>query len=123
MPFFPRILEHLIGLGLGTADRTGPRRRDRGQTLELVPQFEQVLAIAPEFTGQSGGWRALPDAPEDEDQLGRRAVRLLERGGGVGVEHGPAVPAPVVEYRRAVAVVDRQCVGSPTARTTQPIGV
>lgn len=112
-PFFPRILEHLVRLGFRPGDDPGRPRRRLGEALEPVPEGEQVLAVAPEFAGQPGGRGALPDAPEDEYQLGRGAVGLLERGGGVGVEYRPA-PALVVEDRRAVPVVDPQPIG-PTA--------
>lgn len=113
-PFFPRVLEHLVGLGFRPGDPPGRLRRGLGEALEPVPEFEQVLAVAPEFAGQPGGRGALPDAPEDEDELGRGAVGLLERRGGVGVEHGTA-PALVVEDRGAVPVVNPEALGPAAA--------
>lgn len=40
--------------------------------------------------------------------MGRGPAGLLERGPGVRVEHGPACTAPVVQHRRAMAIVNRQ---------------
>jgi hypothetical protein len=123
MPFFPRVLEHLVGLGGTTGRRAGPLGRPLSQPLELVPQGQQVLAVAAELAGQLGRRGALADAAQDEDQLRRRAAGLLERGAGVGVKDGPAVAAAVVEGGVAVAVVDGRGVGLPAAGAAQPIGM
>ncbi|VTR95154.1 unnamed protein product [Gemmata massiliana] len=108
MPFFPRVLEHFIGLGCRTGHRTHVLRGLQSQALKSVPECEPVLAITSEFASQLCGWCALADAPQDQHQLDGRAVRLLERGARVRVKHGPAVAAPVVEHGRAMAVVNGQ---------------
>jgi hypothetical protein len=123
MPFFPRVLKHLVGLGRVARHRTGSLGRLPHPPLELVPEGQQVLAVAAELAGQLGRRGALTDATQDEDQLRRWAAGLLERGAGVGVEDRPAVAAAVVEDRVAVAVVGGQSIRLPTAGAAEPVGV
>jgi hypothetical protein len=123
MPFFPRVLEHFIGLGCRADYRAHSLSGLQGQPLKPVPEREQVLAVAPQFAGQLSGGRALADAPQDQHQLDGTAVRLLEWGARVRVEHGPAMATPVVENRRAMAVVNGQRVAPPATRAVQSVGV
>ena len=123
MPFFPRVLEHLVRLGGTTGHRAGVPRRFPGEILKLVPQGEQGLAVAAEFAGQLGGRGALADTPQDQDQLRGRVVGLLERSAGVGVEDATARAAAVIEHGRVTALVKRHRIGPPTGRAVQPVGV
>jgi hypothetical protein len=45
VPFFPRVLEHLVGLGRGVG-QPGARQVGEGQPLQGVPQAQQVAAAA-----------------------------------------------------------------------------
>jgi len=81
-----------------------------------------LLAVAAEFAGQLGGRRALADAAENEDELDRRAMRLLKRRAGVGVEDAAAVAAPIIEHG-VVAVVVNERIRVPTGGTVQALGM
>src|SRR3954453_8265258 len=69
IPFFPRVLVHLIGLGLvvrqrrvvGGGQRAGP---------DLMPQPEQVLAADADLAGELRGGLSLGDAAEGHGGLG-----------------------------------------------------
>ena len=83
MPFFPRVLVHLVGLDDGVAQRVAVQP-DPGVLLEPVPQFQQVHAVAAQLAGQPRGRDALGDAAEDQDDLRRAALNPLEGGPGPG---------------------------------------
>src|SRR6266508_2727245 len=104
-PFFPRVLEHLVGLGFGIGQRP-PGQPHPGFVLEAVPQLQQVLAAAAQFPGQAGGRRALGDAAGDQHQLAGAALGALEFGAGPGVVDAAAGGAAVVKDRVAVGAVD-----------------
>jgi hypothetical protein len=71
-PFFPRVLEQLVGLDFGI--RPGrPGQPDPGQVLQAVPQLQQVETAAAQLAGQLGSGRALGDAAGDEHQFGGAA--------------------------------------------------
>src|SRR5262249_45173547 len=95
LPFFPRILEHLVGLGFGVGQRS-PGQGAPGQVLQAVAQLQQVPAAAPQLSGQLGGRRPLGDAADDQNQLAGAALRALQGRAGPGVEDAPA-GAPVVQ--------------------------
>ena len=104
-PFFPRVLEHLVGFGLAVGK--GPAGQARpGEALQPVAQVEQVPAATAQFAGQLRSGGALGDAPHDEDDLGGGTLGALEQGAGPGVEDAAAAGAAVVEDGAAVAAVD-----------------
>src|SRR5262245_2004395 len=62
MPFFPRILVHLVRLDDGVIQRVAVQP-EPGVVLEPVPQFQEMLAVAAQLAGELGGGLALGDAP------------------------------------------------------------
>jgi hypothetical protein len=121
IPFFPRVLVHLIGLdrrviqghGVGAAERL---------LLEAVPQVQQVLPVPIQFAGQACRGRALGDAAEDQEDLRGAAVGLVEDGLGEGVED-PAARAAVVQDRVTGPAVDPKPVATLAARAGEAVGV
>jgi hypothetical protein len=107
MPFFPRVLVHLVGLDHGVAQRVAVQP-EPGPLLEAVPQLSEVLAIAAQLASHLGRGLARRDAAEDQHQLRGAAVGPLQDSPGPGVEDAAAVTAPVIQDRLAVAVVDPQ---------------
>jgi hypothetical protein len=65
MPFFPRVLVHLVGLDHPVVQRVAVQPPPR-VLLEAVPQLQQVLAVAAQFTGHLGRGLARGDAVEDQ---------------------------------------------------------
>src|SRR5262249_2369855 len=116
LPFFPRILEHLVGLGFGVGQRS-PGQGAPGQVLQAVAQLQQVPAAAPQLSGQLGGRRPLGDAADDQNQLAGAALRALQGRAGPGVEDAPA-GAPVVQDGVAMSPMDGQ-VATATGRAAQ----
>ena len=122
MPLFPRVLVHLVGLDHGVAQRVAVQAPPR-VFLEAMPQLQEVLAAAAQFTRHLGGGLARRDAMEDQEDLRGAAVRPLQDGPGPGVEDPATASALIVQDRLTVAVVDPQ-VSPLTARGTgQPVGV
>jgi hypothetical protein len=107
IPFFPRVLIHLVGLDHGIAQGVAVQPEPR-VLLEAVPQLQEVLAIAAQLASHLGRGPARRDAVEDQHQLRGAAVRPLQGGPGPGVEDAAAVAALVVQDRLPVAVVDTQ---------------
>jgi hypothetical protein len=109
MPFFPRVLEHLVGL-----DRTVGQRRPieplEAQLLEAMAELEQLRATAPQLAGELGGGDALGDAAEDQDQLDRPPPGPLEDGPGEGGTDAAAGGAAIGQDRGAVSAMDLQVV-------------
>jgi hypothetical protein len=101
IPFFPRILVHLIGLDHGVAQRVAIQPPPR-LFLEAVPELEQVLAVAAQLAGHLGGGLAVGDTPEDQEDLRGRAMGPLQGGPGPGVEDAAAFAALVVQHGVAV---------------------
>jgi hypothetical protein len=122
MPFFPRVLIHLIGLDRSVVQRQGVGRL-QGRALEPVPEFQQVLAVPVQFTGQPRGGLALSDPPEDQEDLGGSPMGLVEGGAGEEIEHATAAVTAVVEDRGAVPPVDLQGVAGLAARAGEAVGV
>jgi hypothetical protein len=122
MPFFPRVLIHLVGFDHGVAQGVAVHPKS-GVALEPVPQLKQVLAVAPQLAGHPGRGGRLGDAAEDQHQLGRRPPDALQGCPGEGVEDAPAVAALVIEDRVAMAAVDTEAVGGAAARAGQAAGV
>jgi hypothetical protein len=122
MPFFPRVLIHLIGLNCLVVQRQGVGRL-QGRVLEPVPELQQVLAVPVQFAGQPRGGLALSDPPEDQEDLGGPPMGLVEGGAGENIEHPAAEVTAVVEDRGTVPPVNLQGVAGLTARAGQAVGV
>jgi hypothetical protein len=87
-PFFPRVLVHLVGLGLIVRQRRAVRG-GQGAGLDGVPQLQQMLAADPHLTGEFRGRHLLRDAPEDQEDLDGAEVCTL-----------PGVPVNTLKTRR-----------------------
>src|SRR5262245_39133515 len=122
MPFFPRILVHLVRLDDGVIQRVAVQP-EPGVVLEPVPQFQEMLAVAAQLAGELGGGLALGDAPEDQEDPGGAAMGPLEEGPGPGIEDAAAVAALVIQDRGPVAVVDPEPLPLPAAGAGQSLGV
>src|SRR5215467_4444415 len=64
MPFFPRVLVHLVGLDHLVAQRVAVQA-DAGSLLQAVPQGQQLLAIAAQLARHLRRGGALGDPTED----------------------------------------------------------
>src|SRR5208337_202671 len=102
-PFFPRVLVHLVGLGLIVRQRRAVRG-GQGAGLDDVPQPQRMLAADPHLMGEFRGRHPLRDAPEDQEDLARAEVCTLPGGAGKHVEDPTAAFAAVVEDRRLGAM-------------------
>src|SRR5689334_7946414 len=85
MPFFPRVLVHLIDFDHLVAQRVAVQT-DSGALLEPVPEGQQLLAIAAQLAGHLRRGGALGDPVEDHQQLRGAAMGPLQRGRREGVE-------------------------------------
>jgi hypothetical protein len=121
MPFFPRVLVHLIGLDRRVLQRHGVGDAER-LLLEAVPQVQQVLPVPIQFARQPRRGCALGDATEDQEDLRGAAVGLVEDGLGEGVED-PAARAAVVQDRVTGPAVDPKPVATLAARAGEAVGV
>lgn len=81
-----------------------------------------MLVIAPQFAGQLRRGLPLGDAAQQQEDLGRAEVGLLQRRASEGIEDAPAAGAAVVEHRVAVAAMDTG-IASAAAGAGQAIGV
>jgi hypothetical protein len=68
MPFFPRILVHLVGLDHLVLQRVAIQT-DAGKLLESVPEGQQFLAVAARLARHLRRGGALGDPVEDHQQL------------------------------------------------------
>src|SRR3954469_7508435 len=121
MPFFPRVLVHLVGLDLRIVQRQRVSGLQR-LLLEPVPQSEQVLTVPVQFAGQACRGRALGDAAEDQEELRRSPVGLVEDRLGEGIEDSSA-RATVVQDRVTGPAVDAKPVATLAAWAGQAVGV
>jgi hypothetical protein len=121
-PFFPRVLEHLVGLGRGVGQRR-PIERLEAQLLEAMAEFEQLRATAPQLAGELGGGDALGDAAEDQDQLDRPSLGPLEGGLGEGGGDAAAGGTAIGQDRGAVAAMDLQVVRVAAVGAGQAVGM
>jgi hypothetical protein len=122
MPFFPRILVHLVGLGPRVAQRVAVEP-GQGVALEAVPQLEQMGAVADQLAGQRRRRHPLGDAAEDRDDLRGPPLNPLEGRPGPGVEGAAAMAALVVEHGVATTAMDPEAVACAAARAGQAVGV
>jgi hypothetical protein len=123
MPFFPRILVHLVGLGLVVRQRRAVGGVQRAG-LDLVPQPQHVLAADPHLAGQLRGGDPLRDAAEDQEDLDRAEVCPLPRCSREHIENPSAPLAAVIDDRGVgTMAVDVQAVAGATTGAGEPVGV
>jgi len=120
IPFFPRVLVHLVGLDDGIVQRVAGEL-ESGTLLEPVPQGQELHAIAAQLARQLRRRRALGDPAEDHQELRGAATGPLQRGPREGVEDPATSAALEVHHRRAMAAVDPQVSPLPAARARQAI--
>jgi hypothetical protein len=121
-PFFPRVLEHLVGLDRRVSQRR-PIEIGEGQLLEAMAELEQLGTAAAQLAGELGGGDALGDAAEDQDQLDRPPLGPPECRAGEGVEDAAAGDAAIDQDRVAVAAMDLEAVAVAAVGTGQAIGM
>jgi hypothetical protein len=123
MPFFPRILVQLIGLGVVIRQRRAVGFGQRAG-LDLMSQAEQVLAADAEFAGELGGGRPLGDAAEDQEDLSGAQMGPLPGCVGEHVEDPAAALAAVIDDRSVrAAAVDVESLAGAAAGASEAIGV
>jgi hypothetical protein len=122
MPFFPRILVHLVGLDHRVVQRVAVQA-DAGALLEPVPQGQQFLAIAAQLAGHLRRGGPLGDPVEDHQQSRGAAMGPPQGGPREGVEDPAAGAALEVHHGDAMTAVDPQAVPLPAARAGQAMGV
>ena len=122
MPFFPRVLRHLVGLDHLVAQRVAVQA-DPGALLEPVPQGQQLLAIAAQLAGHLRRGGTLSDPAEDHQQLRGAAMAPLQGGPGEGVEDPAAGAALEVHQGGAMAAVGPQAFPHSAPRASQAVGV
>jgi hypothetical protein len=123
MPFFPRILVQLVGLGVVIRQRCAVGG-GQGATLDLMPQPEQVLAADAEFAGELGGGHPLGDAAEDQEDLGGAQMGPLPGGVSEHVEDPAAALAAVIDDRSVgTSTVDVEALAGLTAGAGEPLGM
>jgi hypothetical protein len=122
MPFFPRVLVHLVGFDHVVVQRVAVQADPR-VFLEAVAQLQQVLAVTAEFTGHPGRGFSRGHAVEDQHDLRGAAVCALQDGPGEGVEDTTAVATLVVQDRLPAAAVDPQTLLLAAPGTGQPRGM
>jgi hypothetical protein len=108
--FFPRVLVHLVGLGVlvrqGRAVGGGERAG-----LDRVPQSEQMLAADAQLAGELRGGHPLSDAAEDQEDLSGGQMGPLPGGVGEHIEDPTAALAAVIDDRGVgTAAVDVEAV-------------
>jgi hypothetical protein len=122
IPFFPRVLVHLVGLDHVIAQRVAVEV-EPGVLLEPVPQGQQLFAIAAQLAGHLRRGRALSDAAEDHQELRGAAMGPLQEGPREGVEDPATAAALVVHEGRAMARVEPQTLPPRVAGAGQAAGV
>jgi hypothetical protein len=123
MPFFPRILVQLVGLGVVVWQRCAVGGGQRA-TLDLMPQPQPMLAADADLAGELGGGHPLGDAAEDQEDLSGAQMGPLPGGVGEHVEDPAAALAAVIDDRIiGAAAVDVEALASLTARAGEPLGV
>lgn len=123
MPFFPRVLVHLVGLGPVVRQRRAVGI-GQGAGLDRMPQPEQVLAADADLAGELGGGLSLGDAAEDQEDLRGAQMGPLPGGVSVHVEDAAAGLAAVIDDRGiGTAAVDVEAVAGATAGAGEAFGV
>ena len=122
MPFFPRVLIHLVSLDDSVALRIAVLPNP-GVLLESVPQSQQVPAVAPQLAGHLRRRGPLGDAATDHPDRRGPALRRLPDGPGPGVEDAAAGPALGVQDWRAVTAMNPQALPLSALGANPAIGV
>ena len=123
MPFFPRVLVQLVGLGVVIRQRRAVGVGQRAG-LDLVPQSEQMLAADGEFAGELGGGRPLGEAAEDQEDLGGAQMGPLPGSVSEHVEDAAAALAAVIDHRGVgTSPVDVEALAGLTAGAGEALGV
>jgi hypothetical protein len=122
MPFFPRILRHLVGLDRAIGQRR-PVEALEDQLLEAMAELEQFRAAAAQLAGELGSGDALGNSAEDQDQLDRPPLGPLEDGLGEGGGDAAAGGAAVGQDRGAVAAMDLEVVAVAAVGAGQALGM
>jgi hypothetical protein len=123
MPFFPRILVQLVGLGVVIRQRRAVGGGQRA-TLDLMSQSEQVLAADADLASEFRGGHPLGDAAEDQEDLSGAQMGALPGGVGEHVEDPVAAFAAVIDHRSVrAAAVDVESLASAAAGASEAIGV
>ena len=123
MPFFPRVLIHLVGLGLVVRQRCAVGGVERAG-LDRVSQSEQVLAADPHLAGEFRGGHPLRDATEDQEDLRGAQMSALPGGVREHVEDPAAGFATVIDdWGVVVTSMDVKAVVGTTPGASKPLGV
>jgi uncharacterized protein YunC (DUF1805 family) len=123
MPFFPRILVHLVGLGVVVRRRRAVGVGQRA-SLDRMPQPEQMLAADADLTGEFRGGHPLSDAAEDQEDLCGGQMGPLPGGVSEHVEDPATAFAAVIDDRGVgMVAVDVEAVAGTTAGAGQAFGV
>jgi hypothetical protein len=123
MPFFPRILVHLVGLGVVIRQwgAVGGGQRPR---LDLMSQPEQMLAADADLAGELRGRLSLGDAAKDQEDLGGAQMGPLPGGASEHVEDPAAALAAVIDdWSVGVAPVDVEALAGTAAGAGVALGV
>jgi hypothetical protein len=96
IPFFPRVLVHLVGLDHVVVQRVAVQA-DSGALLEPVSQGQQLLAIAAQLACHLRRGGALCHPAQDHQELRGTAMGPLQGGPREGVED-PAATAALEVY-------------------------
>jgi len=122
MPFFPRVLVHLVGLDHLVVQRVAVQT-DSGALLESVPEGQQLLAITAQLAGHSRRGGPLSDPAEDHQEWRGAAMGPLQGGPREGVEDPAASAALEVHHGGAMTAVDPQALPLSAARAGQAVRV
>ena len=120
IPFFPRVLVHLVGLDYVVVQRVAVEV-EPGTLLEPVPQGQQLLAIAAQLACHLRRGGALSDPAQDHQELRGTAMGPLQGGPREGIEDPAAVAALEVHEGRAMAAVNPQVLPLSAARARQAV--
>ena len=123
MPFFPRVLVHLVGLGVVVGKRHAVGGVQRAG-LDRMSQPEQMLAADPDLAGERRGGLCLGDATGDQEDL--RGARVCPLPGGVGehIEDAAAAFAAVIDDRGVgTSAVDVEALAGATAGAGEAFGM
>jgi hypothetical protein len=123
MPFFPRILVHLVGLGVVVRRRRAVGVGQRA-SLDRMPQPEQMLAADADLTGEFRGGHPLSDAAEDQEDLCGGQMGPLPGGVSEHVEDPATAFAAVIDDRGVgMVAVDVEAVAGTTPRAGESVGM
>jgi hypothetical protein len=120
IPFFPRVLVHLVGLHHSIVQRVAVEV-ESGTLLEAVPQGQQFLAIAAQLARHQRRGGALSDPAQDHQELRGTAMGPLQGGPREGVEDPAATAALEVHEGRAMAAVNPEVWPLSAARASQAV--